>query len=445
MERPCVLTRVCLAPLGVALALFISGCGGTSESPETSSDTVSRPILTPEDTRTPQDIGSPTVVITSPTTGTSYQSTGATVTLAGSASDDVGVVRVVWSNNRGGSGTASGTTSWSTGAIALETGVNVITVTAVDARDNSGTASISVSYGTISPGDTTPPSVTISSPTTSASYVTTGATVSLSGTSGDNVGVTRVTWSNNRGGSGTASGTNSWSAAGIPLQSGSNVITVTAVDAASNAATDVLTVTYNAPDTSAPSVAITSPTTGATHTTTGATIAIGGTASDNVGVVRVTWSNSRGGSGTASGTSSWSVTGIALQSGNNVITVTAVDAANNAASDTLTVVYETSTAGGVTLAWDSPSAEANQACPAQLSGYKVYMGTAPGVYSITQTLPVNGLSCSSTGQSGSCGPIQTCSYRISGLAAGTWYFAVTAYDSAGSESVFSNTAAHTVN
>lgn len=439
MHCPFAAPRGFLVPVVLALSLLISGCGGESESPTSPSETVSHPYITPADT------DSPAVVITGPTAGASYESAGAAVTLTGSATDDVGVMRVVWSNNRGGNGIASGTTSWSTGAISLQTGVNVITITALDASDNSGTASISVNYGTTSAGDTTPPTVTITSPTTGTSYASTGSTVTLAGTSGDNVGVVRVTWSNNRGGSGTASGTSRWSTAGIPLQSGSNVLTVTAVDAANNATTDGLTVTYSAPDTTPPTVAITSPTSSATHTTTSGNIAIAGTAGDNAGVVRVTWSNSRGGSGTASGTTGWSVTGIALQSGNNVITVTAVDAANNSATDTLTVVRETSTAGGVTLAWDSPSAETNQACPAQLSGYKIYMGNAPGVYSITQTLPINGLSCSPTGQAGSCGAIQTCSYGISGLASGTWYFSVTAYDSAGTESVFSNTASHTVN
>jgi hypothetical protein len=57
------------------------------------------------------------------------------------------------------------------------------------------------------------------------------------------VGVTQVTWSNNRGGSGTAIGTASWSAS-VALQSGSNVLTVTARDAAGNTSTDTLTVTY---------------------------------------------------------------------------------------------------------------------------------------------------------------------------------------------------------
>lgn len=99
----------------------------------------------------------------------------------------------------------------------------------------------------------------------------------------------------------------------------------------------------------------------------------------------------------------------------------------------------------VTLAWDSPSAETNQVCPEDLSGYKVYVGNAVGAYSVTQTVPINAVSCRPTGQTGSCGAIESCSYTATGLARGTLYFAVTAYDNAGNESVFSNSVAHTVN
>ena len=68
-------------------------------------------------------------------------------------------------------------------------------------------------------------------------------------------------------------------------------------------------------------------------------LSIGGTASDNAAVTLVNWTNSRGGSGTCSGTSTWSTSGIVLSSGQNVITVTARDAAGNTAADTLTVTY----------------------------------------------------------------------------------------------------------
>jgi hypothetical protein len=91
--------------------------------------------------------------------------------------------------------------------------------------------------------DTTRPSISIKSPLTWAgTYYTKGTSVSLAGTASDGVGVTKVTWVNSRGGSGTATGTTSWTASGIPLQLGTNVITVTARDAAGNTATATLTV-----------------------------------------------------------------------------------------------------------------------------------------------------------------------------------------------------------
>ena len=90
---------------------------------------------------------------------------------------------------------------------------------------------------------------------------TTATPLSLGGTASDNVGVTQVTWSNDRGGSGTASGTTRWSVSGIALQTGQNVLTVTARDAAGNTATDQLTVTYTPPaDGTPPTVTITTPT-----------------------------------------------------------------------------------------------------------------------------------------------------------------------------------------
>lgn len=91
--------------------------------------------------------------------------------------------------------------------------------------------------------DTEDPVVTITSPTEDATYATAANSISLAGTASDDTGVSEVTWVNSAGGSGTATGTTSWSAT-IPLTAGSNVITVTAADAAENEGTDVITVTY---------------------------------------------------------------------------------------------------------------------------------------------------------------------------------------------------------
>ena len=58
--------------------------------------------------------------------------------------------------------------------------------------------------------------------------------------------MTQVTWSNDRGGSGTASGAAAWAAPVIPLQTGANIITLTATDNDGEIGTDTLTVNFDA-------------------------------------------------------------------------------------------------------------------------------------------------------------------------------------------------------
>ncbi len=147
---------------------------------------------------------------------------------------------------------------------------------------NGGTVSAVVTGSATGNADTSPPTVTITSPTANATYTTGSLSLTLGGTASDNVGVTRVTWANSRGGSGTATGTTSWMASGIALQAGTNVLTVTAWDAAGNTKTASLAVTLS--DTTPPSVSITSPTSSATVS---GSITLTATATDNVGVAGV--------------------------------------------------------------------------------------------------------------------------------------------------------------
>ena len=276
------------------------------------------------------DTTPPTVTITTPTANPTFATSSSPLTLGGTAADDVGVTQVAWANSRGGSGTATGTTSWTASGIALQTGSNVLTITARDAAGNTTTATVTVTFT-----DTTTPTVTITTPTANPTFATGNAALTLGGTATDNVGVTQVTWTNSLGGSGTATGTTSWTVSGIALQLGANVLTVTARDAAGNTATDTVTVTRS--DTTPPTATITAPTSNPTYTTSSSFLTLGGTAADNVGVTQVTWVNNRGGSGTATGTTSWTVAGIVLQSGANVLTVTVRDAAGNTAAAGMTV------------------------------------------------------------------------------------------------------------
>ena len=67
--------------------------------------------------------------------------------LSGSAIDNVSVVSVSWTNNRGGGGTTpQAPTNWSIGSIGLKTGTNVITVTARDAAGNQSSKALTVTY-----------------------------------------------------------------------------------------------------------------------------------------------------------------------------------------------------------------------------------------------------------------------------------------------------------
>jgi len=111
--------------------------------------------------------------------------------------------------------------------------------------------------------ETTVPTIQITTPTFNPTYPTNQATINILGTASDNVGVTEITWVNSStGATGTASGTTPWAVNGISLNNGSNVITVTAKDAAGNKGTATLTVTYTPVDINPPDTIITGGPTG---------------------------------------------------------------------------------------------------------------------------------------------------------------------------------------
>jgi hypothetical protein len=88
------------------------------------------------------------------------------------------------------------------------------------------------------------PVVTITAPASGEAFSTAVSPLTtLAGTCVDS-DIDTVTWSNDRGGSGTATGTDTWSVASITLQNGANVITVTCTDLAAHTDTDIITVTY---------------------------------------------------------------------------------------------------------------------------------------------------------------------------------------------------------
>jgi len=274
-------------------------------------------------------------------------------------------------------------------------------------------------------GDSTPPTIAITTPTSNPTHVTGTQLVSFGGTASDAVGVDRIEYSTTGATvlSGTASGTTSWTQ-DLTLNAGETVVTFTAFDAAGNSAQDSITVTVDQID---PSVTITSPTSNATYNTTGSTTTVGGSASDagGAGLTSVTYSLSgaTSGSGTCSGTTSWSTGSLSLNQGTTTITITATDGVGNTSQDTLSVLRDSS---GPTVTITSPTT----ATTYSTTGSSVNIGgTASDAYSSIAAVSYT-LSGATTG-SGSCSG--TTSWTASGISlnVGATTITVTATDTLG--------------
>ena len=170
------------------------------------------------------------------------------------------------------------------------------------------------------------------------------------------------------------------------------------------------------------SLTITSPTSAATMDTTDATVSLAGTASSDVGIFQVGWINDRSGEGIANGTDSWQTASIALELGQNRITVIAEDTAGATGSRSIVVNRESGQSGSATLSWVAPTLRTDGSPLTDLTGYKILYGRMSGIYDYQIDIDNPGM----------------LTYVIENLASGNWYFALTAYDSAGVESDRSN-------
>ena len=134
---------------------------------------------------------------------------------------------------------------------------------------------------------------------------------------------------------------------GTPTSEGSYVVTATASNGVSTAS---LTFTWTIGagavdltprvDVTPPVVSITMPAAAARLLTADPVIFVGGTATDDEGVVAVTWVTSRGVSSAASGTDVW-IAGIHLHAGRNEVTITAVDPSGNSGHATISIYRQT--------------------------------------------------------------------------------------------------------
>lgn len=99
--------------------------------------------------------------------------------------------------------------------------------------------------------------------------------------------------------------------------------------------------------------------------------------------------------------------------------------------------------GQVTVAWTSDPTNVDGTCTAGIQAYRINVGLTPGVYLVSETVPLNQLNCTNISAS-ACGAIQRCSYTIEGLTAATWYISIQTVDVFGSYSDYSQAVAATV-
>jgi hypothetical protein len=111
-----------------------------------------------------------------------------------------------------------------------------------------------------------------------------------------------------------------------------------------------------------------------------------------------------------------------------MITVSDGTATDSLGPFSVTVQPTGSGAGSVTLTWTPPTHNADGTQLTDLAGYRFYWGTEPGSYTNSVTVENPGIS----------------SYVVDGLFPCTYEFVVTAYNSAGFQSMASNAATTTV-
>ena len=189
------------------------------------------------------DTTPPDITITAPTSGASF--TTATITVSGAASDE-SLNKVQVKVGSGAWTDATGTASWST-TVTLNIGPNTIYARANDTSGNSREVKVDhVSYVLEGSEDTTPPTVSIDSPSDGDAFTTT--TITVSGTASGNEGVRKVQVKIGSGDWMDATGTISWSKT-VTTSHGMHTIEVKAIDNTGHSSeTESITVACNPPN-----------------------------------------------------------------------------------------------------------------------------------------------------------------------------------------------------
>jgi hypothetical protein len=110
------------------------------------------------------------------------------------------------------------------------------------------------------------------------------------------------------------------------------------------------------------------------------------------------------------------------------VAIAVSDGSLSASLRPFTITVQPATMGTATISWQSPTQRADGTPLTSLAGFRIYYGNASGSYPNKVTVANPGLS----------------TYVVENLPPGTYYFAVTAYDTTGSESAYSAPASKTI-
>jgi hypothetical protein len=267
-------------------------------------------------------------------------------------------------------------------------------------------------YGvTQGPPDTTPPTVSITTPSSGA---TISSTTTVSANAADDIGIAGVQFKVDDNNIGTEDSSSPYSVSWDPaaLNNGSHTLTAVARDAAGNTTTSSgVTVTVNnPPDTTPPTVSITTPSSGATIS---GNITVSANASDNAAVAGVQFkldgANLQAEDTASPYTISWDTT--AASNGAHTLTAVAHDGAGNiTTSPTINVTITNVAAGAFLLGDQTIEGQTDQTSVNQVEAWPytavasgttatlaIYFGIATGT---TQPIQV-GLYSDSAGNPGS--------------------------------------------
>jgi len=106
------------------------------------------------------------------------------------------------------------------------------------------------------------------------------------------------------------------------------------------------------------------------------------------------------------------------------ITISVSDGHDSTALHSFAIAVTAISNGRATLSWTAPTENTDGSTLSNLTGYRIRYGTSAAA--LTQTIVINNASVTT--------------YVVEDLAPATWYFAVTAVNSAGAESDYSNVA-----